>query len=139
MRRTKFDLLDLPPVFGQRHLLTRRDFVNECRRRGFNTSLGGEQLEALHAAGVLLSFYRLRKDVRGARTLARREGGSIHSYLMYTLTDGVWLKEYRDEGQLLDPAAERFRPWRNYRREFDDIQCGPVRRARRGTHLPPER
>lgn len=121
VRRTKFDLLDLPHVFTQRHLLTRDTFAKECRRRGLKLSLAGEQLEALHAAGVLPPFYRLRKDVRGARALARREGRSLHSYLMYTPTDGLWLKEYRDEGHLLNPATERFRPWRTYRREFDGI------------------
>jgi len=75
--RTKFDLLDLPHVFTQRHLLTRHDFVTACRVRGLRLSLGGEELEALHAAGVLVPFYRLRKDLRGARTLARQEGRSV--------------------------------------------------------------
>lgn len=84
--------------------------------------MNGNQLEALHAAGVLVPFYRLRKDVRGARALARREGRPVDMYLMYTPTDGIGVKEYRDDGQLLDPANERYRPWRTYRRDFDGFQ-----------------
>src|SRR5207249_11448765 len=105
MNRTKFDLLDLPHVFTQRSLLTRDEFWRECRRRLRGLSLGGEQLEALHQAGVMRPFYRLRKDVRGARILAKREGRSAHDYLLYTPTDGL-LKEDRDEGNLLDPSQE---------------------------------
>jgi hypothetical protein len=120
LTRSRLELLDLPHVFSQRPLLTRQGFSRECHRRGFG-SLGGYELEALHEAGVLRPFYRLRKDVRAARTLAKREGRTIHDYLLYTPTDGRGLKEYRDEGQLHDPTTEPFRPWRSYRREFDGI------------------
>jgi hypothetical protein len=49
--RTKFDLLDLPHVFTQRHLLTRYDFVTACRVRGLRLSLGVRSLRPFTRRG----------------------------------------------------------------------------------------
>src|SRR6266545_5390807 len=120
MSRTKLDLLDLPQILTQRPMLTRDQFWRECRRRVRGLSLAGYELEALHQAGVLRPFYRLRKDVRGARALARQEGLSPLDYLLYTPSDGA-LRDYRDEGNLIDPDQERFGPWHSFRVDVEGI------------------
>jgi hypothetical protein len=121
-RSDPLSVLDLPLPFQQANLLTVDGFAREARRRGVH--LDAARLEALHRGDVLVPLFRMARDIREARTAARRQGGSASDYLIYTPTAGDDLKRVRQGGALFDPRQEPPRPWSRYRREVDSF---PVR------------
>jgi hypothetical protein len=79
------DLLGLPLVFSQAHLLTPRGFLEAAKKRGLDMRQG--QLEALHRGGALVPLYRVQRDLRGIRARARKEGWPPEHALMQEHTD----------------------------------------------------
>ena len=121
--KTPMDLLDLEFVFTQQELLRLDEFRRECDRRGMSLfSLDEGQLEPLHRAGVLVPIFRVQKDLRTARTIARRNGYPVSVVLSAVSKGYEDLRAKRDAGRLHDPRAEPFQSWSNYQRMIDGFR-----------------
>lgn len=114
------DLLDLDSIFTQHSLLRVDEFARELDRRGVpRSTLGGEQLEALHKAQALVPLYRVQKNIRALKFEAKQQGIPLSVALGVASTQFKALREIRDRGYLYDPRAEDFQPWSRYTRVVD--------------------
>jgi hypothetical protein len=101
-------LLDLPLVFSQASLLTPDDFVREANERGIK--LRTAQLLELHRRRALVPLYRIGR---------RRQPGSEAVPVAESVSDAYrgrgtpldFVVQAANMGQLIDPAAIRFRDW----------------------------
>lgn len=104
--RSSLDLLDLPFVFTQSAVLPEDRFIRDAKERG--VQLNTEQLEAMHRSGLLVPFFRVRRDTR------RRRSHPMHSFderwrLSEQPRSADELKTIREENRLHDPAHDGFR------------------------------
>jgi hypothetical protein len=100
-------LLDLPFTFAHLHALTTSEFIKEAKERG--VAIDEEALEALHRRGLLVPFFRRRKQNRLIQGLVRR-GDPDGEHLAAQSFSARWSLELaRDQGRLYDAATEPVR------------------------------
>ena len=115
------DLFSLEYIFSQNGLLTSEKFREACERRGLQLLWinANEQLEALHRADVLVPMYRVAKDTRTLRRIARQEGLPASSVMAGSFLLGQRLDEAYADGRVFDPRDAAFMPWRRFESVID--------------------
>ena len=118
---TALELLDLEYVFSQNVLLTPKEFIEACEKRGlsFDSVSEEQQLETLHRAGVLVPFFRQKRDTQQLRKLAKANQIPDWVPLHHVFVNTEWLQQARNAKLLHVPRTEVYRPWRQYSRVED--------------------
>lgn len=110
-------LLDFDLALTQNQAMTARELAERAGEMGMSVDVAG--LESLHRTGVLMPLLGVDQSVAAVRRQARHLGASLAQQFGY-LKDGDWYRDVRmllaarDDGDVVDPAAAQFTPWRRH-------------------------
>jgi hypothetical protein len=116
--RSTVELLELPYSFTRSNLVTGNKFASLAGER--DVGLDNWRLESLHRLGLLVPLFRIKRPKEEIRlAVAQRSDDRARALASWTPTRRAGLLEAVDERLLFDPADERFRSQRSFRREID--------------------
>ena len=115
------DVIDVPLVFTQRHILDRRRFRDEARLRG--VWFDGSALDLLDQHRIVTPLFRARRPLRGVRAAVR--ASEPHTWPRYPewvfAGDAAGLRSDRDDGFLRSGPDSPAIPSRAFFREIEGI------------------
>jgi hypothetical protein len=95
---TSLALLTIPYIFTQDKLLTTDDYLRQAKDRGHRLTL--EDLQKLHANGLIVPFYRVDDTPIDSQRIAVETSGEMNAR--------GWVLEAAASGRLRDPAVEGY-------------------------------